>query len=124
MSSMVSRRPPLSGSTSHANERFWMSIRFGTSRVLFRRAKLRRVRGASSAAKAAKPPQGGRGRIERGAGRAGGHTGATSQDSTGEGGPLEGALGAHGPRPARAPYVAGGGRWGGAAIGRVGEGYR
>ena len=34
---------------------------------------------------------------------------ATSQDSTGAGGPLCGAVGAHGPRPALAPYVAGAG---------------
>ncbi len=32
---------------------------------------------------------------------------ATSQDSTGRRAPLGGALGAHGPRPARVPYVAG-----------------
>src|SRR5215210_3570729 len=51
MSSIVSRRPPFSVSVSHANERRWISIRFGTSRGLFRRAKLRRVRGESTEAK-------------------------------------------------------------------------
>ena len=33
------------GSVSHSNERRWISMRLGTSRGLFRRAKLRRVRG-------------------------------------------------------------------------------
>src|ERR1700748_3005514 len=51
MSSIVSRRPPFSGAGSHKNERRWMSIRFGTSTVLLRRAKVRRVRRASAAAK-------------------------------------------------------------------------
>src|ERR1700704_4544882 len=51
MSSIVSRRPPVFGSVSQANERRWMSIRFGTSTVLLRRAKLRRDRRASTAAK-------------------------------------------------------------------------
>src|SRR5918996_2179347 len=52
-SSIVSRRPPLSVSTSHSNERRWMSIRFGTSRAFSRREKARRVRAASTRAKAA-----------------------------------------------------------------------
>src|SRR5215211_9439824 len=52
-SSMVSRRPPLSVSTSHSNERRWMSIRFGSSRAFSRRENERRVRAASTRAKAA-----------------------------------------------------------------------
>src|SRR5690349_3323086 len=55
MSSIVSRRPPVSGSVSQAKDFFWMSIRFGTSRAFERRAKLRRVRGASTGAKTATP---------------------------------------------------------------------
>src|SRR5580692_4660589 len=51
MSSIVSRRPPFCGSVSHSNERRWISIRLGTSQDLFRRAKVRRVRRASAAAK-------------------------------------------------------------------------
>src|ERR1700733_9754479 len=51
MSSIVSRRPPFCGSVSHSNERRWISIRLGTSHDLFRRAKVRRVRRASAAAK-------------------------------------------------------------------------
>src|SRR3954452_7329897 len=86
MSSMVSRKPPPSGSTSQANDFFWMSIRLGTSIDLSRRANVRRVRGASTEAKTA-TPRGGR----RAAGEVRGtcrrHTGATSQDSTGECGP-------------------------------------
>src|SRR4051795_28281 len=50
MSSIVSRRPPDSVPVSQANERRWISMRLGTSRTLSRRAKLRRVRGASTAA--------------------------------------------------------------------------
>src|ERR1700735_3679452 len=51
MSSIVSRSPPFSGSVSHKNERRWISMRLGTSTDLFRRAKVRRVRRASTAAK-------------------------------------------------------------------------
>src|SRR3981081_4716612 len=51
MSSIVSPRAPLTGWVSHSNERRWRSIRLGTSRDLDRRAKLRRVRGASTEAK-------------------------------------------------------------------------
>src|SRR4051794_3303607 len=57
MSSIVSRRPPPSGPTSQAKDFFWMSIRLGTSRTLSIRAKLRRMRGASTEAKTATPPQ-------------------------------------------------------------------
>src|SRR5829696_7964539 len=55
MSSIVSRRPPVSGSVSQAKDFFWMWIRLGTSRAFERRAKLRRVRGASTGAKTATP---------------------------------------------------------------------
>src|SRR5579871_3701979 len=51
MSSIVSRRPPFCASVSHSKERRWISIRLGTSTGLFRRAKVRRVRRASAAAK-------------------------------------------------------------------------
>src|SRR5689334_21570933 len=66
MSSIVSRRPPLAGSVSQAKERRWMSIRLGTSTVFLRRAKLRRVRRASTAAKKATPSESVR-RAEEGA---------------------------------------------------------
>src|SRR5918994_6010063 len=55
MSSIVSRRPPVSVSTSQSKDFFWMSIRLGTSSTLSRRAKLRRVRGVSREAKTATP---------------------------------------------------------------------
>src|SRR3954454_7801027 len=55
MSSMVSRRPPPSGSTSQSNGRRWMSMRLGTSRDVFRRAKERRARGAATLGKTATP---------------------------------------------------------------------
>src|SRR5262245_33802128 len=61
MSSIVSRRPPPSGLTSQSNDFFWMSIRFGTSIDLSRRANVRREREASTEAKTA-TPQGDRGR--------------------------------------------------------------
>ena len=84
MSSIVSRRPPFSGSTSQANDFFWMSIRLGTSRTLSRRAKVRRVRGASTEAKTATPQGRLGGRAERARARAAdGTQSATSQDSTG-----------------------------------------
>src|SRR3954463_2750250 len=57
MSSIVSRKPPFSVSTSQAKDFFWMSIRLGTSRTLSRRANERRVRGASTAAKRATPQE-------------------------------------------------------------------
>src|SRR3954451_5597497 len=86
MSSIVSRNPPPSGSTSQANDFFWMSIRLGTSIDLSRRANVRRVRGASTEAKTA-TPRGGRERAGEVRWTCQGHTGATSQDSTGVGGP-------------------------------------
>ena len=86
MSSIVSRNPPPSGSTSQAKDFFWMSIRFGTSIDLSRRANVRRVREASTEAKTATPRGG---RVERAEvrGECQRHTGATSQDSTGVGEP-------------------------------------
>src|SRR5215203_3189523 len=104
MSSIVSRRPPVSGSVSHANERRWMSMRLGTSRGLSRRAKLRRVRGAATEAKAAD---------SSGRTAGWGEIGCTSElearpakIAQGIDTPVE-VTGAHGPRPGRAPYVAG-----------------
>src|SRR5687767_206173 len=86
MSSIVSRKPPPSASTSQENDFFWMSIRFGTSIDRSRRANVRRVRGASTEAKTATPREGRRaaGRLRK---RCQGHTGATNQDSTGGHGP-------------------------------------
>src|SRR3954452_12062811 len=57
MSSIVSRNPPPSGSTSQAKDFFWMSIRFGTSTDLSRRANVRRVREPSTEAKTATPQE-------------------------------------------------------------------
>src|SRR3954453_17104566 len=70
MSSMVSRRPPVSGSTSQSKDLRWISMGLGTSRTLFRRAKLRRVLRASTRGKTATPRgvekggQSGRGRSQ------------------------------------------------------------
>src|ERR687897_1281186 len=55
MSSIVSRSPPFSVSTSQENDFFWISIRLGTSRTFSSRANERRVRGASMEAKTATP---------------------------------------------------------------------
>src|SRR5918998_2352061 len=55
MSSIVSRRPPFSVSTSQEKDFFWMSIRLGTSRTFSSRANERRVRGAAMEAKTATP---------------------------------------------------------------------
>ena len=44
----VPRPPPSTGSTRFSNERFWISIRLGTSTADERRAKLRRVRATSA----------------------------------------------------------------------------
>ncbi len=102
-----------------------MSIRLGTSSTFSRRAKLRRVRGASREAKTATPQvetcEGRGSRTATATPRAelARDSSATSQDSTGRHAPLGGALGAHGPRPARLPYVAGRARWTAATIGRV-----
>src|SRR3954451_16959613 len=86
MSSIVSRKPPPSGSTNQANDFFWMSIRLGTSIDLSRRANVRRVRGASTEAKTA-TPRGGRKAGAEVRESCQGHTAATSQDSTGGCGP-------------------------------------
>src|SRR3954469_6465888 len=101
MSSIVSRKPPLSVSTNQAKDFFWMSMRLGTSRTLSRRAKLRRVRGASTEAKTATPlraERNGKGGERRPwewpAGGCPATESATSQYSTGVGGPLGGAVGA------------------------------
>src|SRR5215469_1151337 len=91
MSSIVSRRPPLAGSVSQANERRCMSIRLGTSTVFFRRAKLRRVRRASAAAKKRLPSEGEE-RAEEGAEA---RLAKIAQPSDA----LKGAASAHGPRP-------------------------
>src|SRR3954451_13700821 len=97
MSSIVSRNPPPSGSTSQSKDFFWMSMRFGTSIDLSRRAKVRRVREASTEAKTA-TPRGGRGGAGEVRGSCRRHTGATSQDSTGGGEPP-----ARGARRSRTP---------------------
>src|SRR6478735_15086 len=97
MSSMVSRRQPFSVSVSHSKERRWMSIRLGTSRVLFRRANERRVRGTSTRGKTATPQ--GVGTDEEGGAVVAGQS-ATSQFSTAACCALPRAFDAHGPRPA------------------------
>src|SRR4051794_21313094 len=112
MSSIVSRNPPPSGSTNHANDFFWISIKFGTSTDLSRRANVRRVRGASTEAKTATP----RG-VRRATGevrwRCQGHTGATSQDSTGGGGPPGGGTQRSRTPPGPGPVCGGKGTVGG-----------
>src|SRR5215210_7834498 len=106
MSSIVSRRPPFSVSTSQEKDFFWMSIRLGTSRTLSRRAKLRRVRGASTAAKTA-TPQGDRGRQERGRGCCRGNQKARpAKIAQGEPDPCEGRSALTDP-VRHGPYVAG-----------------
>src|SRR3954454_8887368 len=134
MSSIVSRRPPDSVSTSQLNDFFWMSIRLGTSRTFSRRANERRVRGASTEAKTATPRDGrgqsaGRGIVaapevrparmgrarER---RPGGAKARPAKIAQGLSEPLWGRVGAHGPRPARTPYVAERAQWTAATIGR------
>src|SRR3954469_14847934 len=98
-SSIVSRRPPFSVSTSHSNERRWISMRFGSSSEVPRRAKLRRWRGASTGAKTAAPSE------RSGEGKAGARArpAKIAQRRT----PLRGAWnGRHGPRPEAPRYVA------------------
>src|SRR5436190_5638381 len=100
MSSIVSRRPPVLGSVSQAKDFRWIAIRLGTSRTLSRRAKLRRVRGASTVAKAAPRDE----RLQQEA--SGPRMNATSQDSTGDTSPCgQGDRRSRTP-PLRAPYVA------------------
>src|SRR3954452_13600771 len=65
MSSIVSRSPPPSGSTSQSKDRRWMSIRLGTSRGFCRRANERRTRVVSAAAKAATPQGVEKGQVRR-----------------------------------------------------------
>src|SRR4051812_18688766 len=89
MSSMVLRNPPVLGSVNQAKDLRWMSIRLGSSRGVSRRANDRRVRGASTEAKAATPRGGG----ERRAGALYNLKwleSATSKDSTGDRRPREG----------------------------------
>src|SRR5579871_560850 len=97
MSSIVSRRPPPVGSVSHSNERRWISIRLGTSRGLFRRAKLRRVRSTEAAGKL---------RLLRGRERTDESAGAqTTKDSTAKLCPREGGRHSRTP-PLERSYVA------------------
>src|SRR5215204_6472796 len=118
MASIVSRNPPPSGSTSQAKDFFWMSIRLGTSIDLSRRANVRRVRGASTAATTATP----RG-VRRARGGAQllpkGIQARPAKIAQGTTDPRRGALDSHGPRPTRLPYVAGRALWTAATIGRV-----
>src|SRR3954451_13575753 len=97
MSSIVSRNPPPSGSTNQANDFFWISIRFGTSIDLSRRANVRRVRGASTEDKTATP----RGDREEAASRAE-RTKLAARSRL-----RQGAMYAHEPVRPRLPYVAG-----------------
>src|SRR5918998_797486 len=109
MSSIVSRSPPFSGSVSHSNERRWIAIRLGTSRTLFRRAKLRRTRGASTAGTRATPSRGRNFGGDRGE-AVRGHADAPRYHTDRRPPPM-GAVDSHGPRSG-APYVAGERRWG------------
>src|SRR4051794_21530908 len=141
MSSIVSRRPPDSVSTSQLNDFFWMSIRLGTSRTFSRRANERRVRGASTEAKTATPRDGrgpergtrdhrrsGRSTppawVVRARGEPGGDKARPANIAQGLPEPLWGRVGAHGPRPARTPYVAERALRTAAAIGRRNPVYR
>ena len=83
-------------STSHSNERRWISMRLGTSTVLFRRAKVRRVREASTRGKTATPSG-----VEKRTiwARFAPEKSANGQDSTAQRGPPRGRVSAHGPRP-------------------------
>src|SRR5436853_3139065 len=105
MSSIVSRRPPPCGSTSHVNDRRWISIRLGTSRGFCRRANVRRTRVVSAAAKAATPQRVENEQIERSATPTWAGQSATNQDSTAKCCPCQGRSTLT--DPARAPaYVA------------------
>src|SRR5215218_10283907 len=120
MSSIVSLRPPPSVSTSQEKLFFWMSIRFGTSSTFSRRAKLRRVRGASREAKTATPHRDGEreGRPERPRLESRGIQVRPAKIAQGLAYPWFGALGAHGPRPRPVPVCGGRAyRWTAAAIG-------
>src|SRR5215210_4136267 len=93
MSSIVSRRPPFWGSVSQAKDLRWISMRFGTSRTLSRRAKLRRVRGASTEATGATPRN-----VETG--QAGAHEVRPAKIAQQAHAHPARATGSHGPRPA------------------------
>src|SRR4051812_8438705 len=107
MSSIVSRKPPFSTSTSQAKDFFWISIRLGTSIDLSRRANVRRVREAE--AKTATPRGRRSGAGERGLCRR--HTGATANIACDKHPPCTGMLKPDGPVRARLPYVAGRALW-------------
>src|SRR3954454_9176297 len=129
MSSIVSRRPPFSVSTSQANDFFWMSIRLGTSRTLSSRANERRVRGASMEAKTATPlglASGQRAAALR-ANLTRGTTGAKARPTRiaqGVAYPCEGQSALTDPVRPAAPYVAEGAHWTAATIGRLPALYR
>src|SRR6188472_1880107 len=110
MSSIVSRRPPFSASTSQSNDLRWISMRLGTSRTLFRRAKLRRVLGASTRGKTATPRgvEGGQSGGGRSAERARPSKIAQQDDASAGGGRTPTARGGRRSRtpPAAAAYVA------------------
>src|SRR5690242_21641540 len=110
MSSIVSLRPPPSVSTSQAKLFFWMSIRFGTSSTLSRRAKLRRVRGASREAKTATPHRDGEreGRPERPRLESRGIQVRPAKIAQGLAYPCSGRSALTDPARGRCPYVAGG----------------
>src|SRR5215213_10049716 len=114
MSSIVSLRPPFSVST-----------RFGTSSTFSRRAKLRRVRGASREAKTATPQVEtceGRGSQTRPRHRELSLRGTQARPAKiAQGGahPSEGHSALTDPARPEIPYVAGRALWTAAAIGRV-----
>src|ERR1700754_2592470 len=104
MSSIVSRSPPFSGSVSHAKDVRWMSMRFGTSTGLDRRAKVRRVRVLSTEAKTATPLEGRM--CWRRVGRALGQSARRTKLAQRMAAPPEGRVSAHGPHPGHTAYVA------------------
>src|SRR3954470_3409802 len=110
MSSIVSLRPPPSVSTNQAHDFFWMSIRLGTSSTLSRRAKLRRVRGASREAKTATPHRDGEreGRPERPRLESRGIQVRPAKIAQGGAYPWAGRSALTDPVRGRCPYVAGG----------------
>src|SRR4051794_22845048 len=99
MSSIVTRRPPSLGSVSQAKDLRWISMRLGTSRTLSRRAKLRRVRGASTEATGATPRN-----VETG--QAGAHEVRPAKIAQQANAHPPRATGSHGPRPGQPTYVA------------------
>src|SRR3954467_12888363 len=120
MSSIVSRSPPPSGSTSQENDFFWISIRLGTSRTFSSRAKLRRGRGASTEAKTATPQGVARRTRERALGGAQSSPKARpSKIAQGVPDPPWGRSALTDPARPGVPYVAGRAQWTAATIGRV-----